>query len=943
MHNVHPTSKVQPRPEVTPISLPSPGSWWSQPRANPAIPSHLRAATTPAPSAIQQPAKQAPADHALFSLFGGPVGPKSPGIEDPYEEALDDQTDGGDFPSSPAAMFLSGINSPSGSLRSNSMSMSFSSPNRPRIVPPADEIIGGYRLGSVIGQGAFSTVKRATSVSSSPSDGSPSTVAAVKIVLKNDSRPGASEARVRLSKESKIWSQLSHEHILPLFHTIETDDATFLFTLYCPAGTLLDVINSHKMDGLDGVGMDDAGMLFRQVVRGLKYLHEVVRLVHGDIKLENVLVDDQGSCRIADFGLARWMQDPNEEKPSTSASLEPPTHQRENVTLALHDSVRRTRGRHRLPSRLSNSFTDEADTNSASSKPNTQHYFAPGSLPYAAPELLRPSHSSDIPPANPAQDVWALGCVLYALLFGQLPFKDPFEPRLTMKILSGIWRLPSNYRASGPTNSRPGRRSQSGSRTRSGSARGTSRSRTRDRSASRTRTKTSAMLTSPVAARARPRSKSRGRTAPASATPSSQSQLKTIGRVAENVLHGCLCNDLQQRWTISMVDEVGWGVGWDLDVDEAGEEEEDLHELEAGEMTSSSSGSTCASEAVSFHPDTSEDTTRDRLGNRLYIPPSPSTSSDVNNPLFSTTLSLITSPHATSGRRMEPVTEKAEVEHDYVVVESSTAVQPSEDLHDAAESSKEKRSRSRGKRGKTSRSSSRTPAVSSLTPSSPASSISSPSAQDSSDPFQAFREGYIPPSVIPLLASSTPSSRASSRAPSDARSRSASKERGDNHSEWSRGRPTSSSGGSWRIVGSSASRSVGHAPALPTIDSGRSFEEPVGVWRPPREFVSVSPSQSPAPETPIDRDASNRRSRSRGRMGVSHLNTRVALAESSSSVPPSARDFGQHHSRPRRDYHSSQPNLPGAVEKAMNDFMEVERGRRGGSVDYRVNWKGGAD
>ncbi|KAG8972768.1 hypothetical protein FRC05_009598 [Tulasnella sp. 425] len=76
----------------------------------------------------------------------------------------------------------------------------------------------------------------------------------------------------------------------------------------------------------------------------------------------------------------------------------------------------------------------------------------------------------------------------------------------------------------------------------------------------------------------------------------------------------------------------------------------------------------------------------------------------------------------------------------------------------------QKRSWSRGKLGKASRSSSQAPAVSSLAPSFPASSISSPSAQDSSDPFQAFREGYIPPPVIPLLASSMPSSRASFRA-----------------------------------------------------------------------------------------------------------------------------------------------------------------------------------
>ena len=46
-------------------------------------------------------------------------------------------------------------------------------------------------------------------------------------------------------------------------------------------------------------------MMFRQVVRGLRYLHEEARLVHRDIKLENVLVDEMGLCKIADFGTAK--------------------------------------------------------------------------------------------------------------------------------------------------------------------------------------------------------------------------------------------------------------------------------------------------------------------------------------------------------------------------------------------------------------------------------------------------------------------------------------------------------------------------------------------------------------------------------------------------------------------------------------------------------------
>lgn len=59
-----------------------------------------------------------------------------------------------------------------------------------------------------------------------------------------------------------------------------------------------------------------------------------------------------------------------------------------------------------------------------------------GSLHYLAPELLRPRGEDAIQQTNKC-DMWALGCILYALLTGRLPFTDGFLPRLQMHIVEG--------------------------------------------------------------------------------------------------------------------------------------------------------------------------------------------------------------------------------------------------------------------------------------------------------------------------------------------------------------------------------------------------------------------------------------------------------------------------------------------------------------------------
>lgn len=211
-----------------------------------------------------------------------------------------------------------------------------------------------------------------------------------------------------------------------------------------------------------GIPIQMAKDVVQQMAEAMFCLHHKASVLHGDIKLENILgqqwvtpteentearvpdakrksdlnieqnnKEDQDSVlvstsicwRLADFGLAKRV----------SISDERIAQEDGHPIASMHYVVRQARATH-------NSKGEEG----INDKKESKSHLGGGSLAYTAPEAFWDLDGvSDKVEASPfAPDMWALGCVLYALFAGRLPFVDPFEPRLQKKISQGSWEMP---------------------------------------------------------------------------------------------------------------------------------------------------------------------------------------------------------------------------------------------------------------------------------------------------------------------------------------------------------------------------------------------------------------------------------------------------------------------------------------------------------------------
>eukprot|EP00759_Apiculatamorpha_spiralis_P043289 PhF_6_TR40776/c2_g1_i6/m.61524/K07359/CAMKK2; calcium/calmodulin-dependent protein kinase kinase 2 len=215
-------------------------------------------------------------------------------------------------------------------------------------------------------------------------------------IFGDDRQQSAMTTAIQLVRqEIKIMSKLSHPNLVSLKAVIDDDEAEKLYMVleYMSGGVLGSTPDPSCRECPADHHLDVAALRhqFLDVLHGLQYLHRM-GIIHMDIKPENVLLDSDGVCKLADFGVSTIITEnfsKSNLKKSTNSS---------STTTSCDDRMKGAGG--------------------------TPLFFAP--------EILtnqRVFHGR-------STDVWAFGVTLYLSVYGVTPFAACSPDEYREKVVS---------------------------------------------------------------------------------------------------------------------------------------------------------------------------------------------------------------------------------------------------------------------------------------------------------------------------------------------------------------------------------------------------------------------------------------------------------------------------------------------------------------------------
>ncbi|KAL3530663.1 hypothetical protein ACH5RR_009985 [Cinchona calisaya] len=210
----------------------------------------------------------------------------------------------------------------------------------------------------------------------------------------------------RACAEREILDMLDHPFLPCLYASFQTKTHICLITDYCPGGELFMLLDRQPLKVLK----EDAVRFYAaEVIVALEYLH-CQGIIYRDLKPENVLLQSNGHVALTDFDLSCLTScKPQLLIPETNEKKKHHKGQQAPIFMAE-------------PMRASNSFV--------------------GTEEYIAPEIITGAgHTS-------AVDWWALGILLYEMLYGYTPFRGKTRQKTFTNVLHKDLKFPGSISAS---------------------------------------------------------------------------------------------------------------------------------------------------------------------------------------------------------------------------------------------------------------------------------------------------------------------------------------------------------------------------------------------------------------------------------------------------------------------------------------------------------------
>jgi serine/threonine protein kinase len=149
-----------------------------------------------------------------------------------------------------------------------------------------------YHIAGVIAEGPYATVLKAYHKMTGA-------CYAIKVLSEAMEKALGEKGRAQIESEVFLSSSVIHQSILACKEVLRDETSHYLVMEFMPNGTMLDRVNH-----MGGLPEQECWSCFRQIASGIEYLHKTMKVCHRDIKLENIMFDENYNCRIIDFGLS---------------------------------------------------------------------------------------------------------------------------------------------------------------------------------------------------------------------------------------------------------------------------------------------------------------------------------------------------------------------------------------------------------------------------------------------------------------------------------------------------------------------------------------------------------------------------------------------------------------------------------------------------------------